>query len=296
MRSFGWFTVFALLAVPGSASAYCFTSTCKGLDVCDSVEIPDCTPIRWSSNCVGFVVNDASKAGLSAAEIESVANRAFARWRASDCGDGAPPGLHVEYMGMVACDVAEYNRDAGNANIITLTDNPSNSITGHTFALTTTSFDPNSGELLTADIELNVRDHVFSVGDANVEVDLEAVLTHEVGHFLGLGHSDAIDASMYPFYEPGTTEIRSLSKDDETGICVLYPPNREIDSTCNPLPRHGFSPECRSDQTEGGCATTAAPENKLGAVLASGLALLAGVRKRRKGARRPKERSAPPSA
>lgn len=258
--------------VEREAHAYCFTTTCKGVDACDDVAVPGCTPTSWASRCVGFTVNDRTQGGLAPDAIEDIAKRAFGRWQGSDCGDGLPPGLHVEFMGIVSCATTEYNFDAGNANVIMTTEQPGAGISGHTFALTTTSFDPDTGELLNADIELNVRDHAFTVGDDLVDVDLEAVLVHEIGHFLGIAHSQVVDATMFPFYEPGTTEIRSLTKDDEAAICLLYPPSPDITSTCNPLPRHGFSPDCRVDQTEGDCN-----------VAASGLAgwvsaaLLAGV-------------------
>jgi hypothetical protein len=248
---------FSALATAASlereARAYCFTTTCNGVDACDDVALPGCTPTSWASRCVGFTVNDRTLGGLDPDSVEEIAKRAFGRWQASDCGDGLPPGLHVEFMGVVSCATTEYNFDAGNANIIMMTDQPGGGISGHTFALTTTSFDPNTGELLNADIELNVRDHAFTVGDGVVDVDLEAVLVHEVGHFLGIAHSQVVDATMFPFYEPGTTEIRSLTKDDEAAICVLYPPSPDVTPTCNPLPKHGFSPECRVDQAEGDC-------------------------------------------
>jgi hypothetical protein len=250
-----WLAPILLLAalVDHEARAYCFTTTCSGVDACDDVAIPGCTPTLWASRCVGFTVNDRTQGGLAPESIEEIAKRAFGRWRGADCGDGLPPGLHVEFMGVVSCATTEYNFDAGNANVIMTTEQPGAGISGHTFALTTTSFNPDTGELLNADIELNVRDHAFTVGDGVVDVDLEAVLVHEIGHFLGIAHSQEVDATMFPFYEPGTTEIRSLTKDDETAICLLYPPSPDIDATCNPLPKHGFSPECRVDQTEGDC-------------------------------------------
>ncbi len=284
--------VVTAVAAPDRALAYCFTSTCKGLNVCFEEEDPECVRTRWKSNCVGFAVNDQTVDGISAEDLKEVTARAFLRWRSADCGDGAPPGLFAEYMGAIACDAAEYNRDAGNANLIVMTKAPDDDdISGHTFALTTTSFDPDTGELLGADIELNLRDHTFTIGDEGVLVDLESVLSHEVGHFLGIAHSDDVDATMFPFYQEGTTEIRSLSADDETAICILYPPDRDVDASCNPLPRHGFSPECRNDQTEGGCNATSRRTDRLWVLLPLG-ALLIAARRRHRTASRGKDRPA----
>jgi Matrixin len=63
--------------------------------------------------------------------------------------------------------------------------------------------------------------------------DLESVLTHELGHFLGFSHSAIWSAMMYPYAPaPGTfagqrpTVQQSdapLADDDRTGLRVLYP-------------------------------------------------------------------------
>lgn len=52
-------------------------------------------------------------------------------------------------------------------------------------------------------------------------VDTKAIVTHEEGHFLGLGHSNSNGATMEPFYSgPGQG---SLAQDDKDGVCALYP-------------------------------------------------------------------------
>ncbi|MGK4003853.1 matrixin family metalloprotease [Sorangium sp. So ce1036] len=53
-------------------------------------------------------------------------------------------------------------------------------------------------------------------------VDVQSIATHEGGHFLGLGHTNARDATMLGFY-PGGTTMRSLESDDIEGVCALYP-------------------------------------------------------------------------
>jgi len=50
--------------------------------------------------------------------------------------------------------------------------------------------------------------------------DIKAVALHELGHSLGMGHSDDPDAIMYPFYAPGDPAV--LGADDIAGIQTLY--------------------------------------------------------------------------
>jgi hypothetical protein len=237
------------------AFAYCLSTTCEEIDACDGEEIEGCPVLRWPTGCVGYVVHEAGGGGLDAGTIEVISDLAFQAWRNVDCG-GTPAGVVMQNLGQVACGSVEYNKDAGNANIVIVNSAWEHSAASHTYALTTTTFEPETGVLLNADIELNARDHDFTVSDEQVASDLLSVLTHEVGHFLGLAHSESPDATMFAFYEDGSTELRSLTADDAAGLCALYPPTPGLDETCNPLPRHGFSPECRDDQSEGDCTVS----------------------------------------
>ena len=70
--------------------------------------------------------------------------------------------------------------------------------------------------------------------------DLESLLTHELGHWLGLDHSAVWRAMMFPYAPPPGQFLGSrptpqspdapLSDDDRTGIRMLYPdPNDAVD-------------------------------------------------------------------
>jgi hypothetical protein len=75
---------------------------------------------------------------------------------------------------------------------------------------------------------------VTSIPDGSY--DTQTVWLHELGHGLGLGHSDDLSAVMYAYYQG---PHRSLSQDDVDGIISLYPA-----ATITPPPEPTPSPSC----------------------------------------------------
>lgn len=289
---------------PTSALAYCFSAACgegEQSTLCDGDALPrgGCAPLSWPSACMGYSVHTGGSRRVDAETAELITELAFDAWRVADCG-GQRPGFVAQNLGFVECASVEYNKDAGNANVIVFRDDAwPHPDTGHNIALTTTTFDPNTGALLDADIELNSASYELSVSDDDVQFDLLSVLTHEIGHFLGLSHSDDAEATMFASYEPGTTELRTLEADDQLAICTLYPPTPGLDESCNPLPRHGFSPYCKGEQLEGDCSFGRSGGSPgalgVGMLLAAGLGLRrlrarASIRAR---ASRPRHRRSP---
>ncbi len=76
----------------------------------------------------------------------------------------------------------------------------------------------NSGEIIEADILLN-DDYPFSTVITE-EKYLGNVITHEMGHFLGLGHSQVIGSSMFFMLTRGQNIV---AEDDIAGLYSIYP-------------------------------------------------------------------------
>jgi MYXO-CTERM domain-containing protein len=88
-------------------------------------------------------------------------------------------------------------------------------------ALTTLSW-TEGGVLVDADIAYNGLDYGWSVFEDEILVDYESITLHELGHFLGLGHSPELGAIMRIDYQEGTL-ARVLGTDDGDGVGALYP-------------------------------------------------------------------------
>ena len=79
-------------------------------------------------------------------------------------------------------------------------------------------------ELIHADIIINYSGEFnFSTnGDAVGTYDLQSVILHELGHFIGLGHASYDETSiMVPYLDPGV-EKRNLYPYDDTTVNNLY--------------------------------------------------------------------------
>lgn len=73
------------------------------------------------------------------------------------------------------------------------------------------------------DIVFNNKNWAWSTSGQSGKMDVGAIATHEVGHALGLDHSNIQDAVMYPKVKQGDISNRTLHPDDSTGISRLYP-------------------------------------------------------------------------
>jgi hypothetical protein len=310
----------ALSAHERDALAFCRTSTCPlpanfapqpGLcqppdfeQFCASLPTPvKPLPLWWRNACVSYDIQQKASRQVTYDQAAQSLATAFAKWTDTQCAGGAGRvSIAVMDLGPVSCNLVQYSSDQGNQHVILFHDDvwPYPNDLNNTLGLTTITFDPTTGEIYDADMELNATKPLTVTGPLPTDgYDFLSIITHETGHFLGLAHSGDNLATMFAHYTQGTTRMRNLTSDDTSGICSIYLPNgsRSVDLSvassgmvtedpCDPTPRHGFQSECAHPVTHNSCAAAGVPlaarPRQTGFAIAAFLAGTAAARRRQR--------------
>lgn len=291
-----------VFAVHARASAFCRT-TSNGSFVPTAAKPCDDQgdPLFWASSCVGFDVQRSASVQVDLTTARQIVADSFAQWSGVSClstlGEtcsGAAtgkPNVSAKDLGPIDCGEVEYVTHGPNANVIVFRDGvwPNEGIA---LALTTVTYKINGGEIYDADIEVQSNPAQVKLGVTDPiaadAYDLRSILTHEVGHFLGLAHTQPANAAstMYERYRAGQTFMRDIAPDDECGICNAYPSTRK--ATCDATPQGGLGNLCNgADAKSSGCSCAmpghGASEGEVfsGALAVVGLALVWATRRRR---------------
>jgi Matrixin len=203
--------------------------------------------VKWTGTPVRYFVNDRDIPGVTAADMRAAVARAAATWQGV-----AGTTLRFEDQGLTAAVPVGLD----GRNTLGFLDRPDlDRVLGATSLL----IDASNGSLVEADVFFNTR-FTWSVAPQGESgrVDVESVVVHELGHFVGLGHSAIGEteplasggrrvlgsgAVMFPIaLTPGATADRVLQDDDEAGVQDLYAPdaaNRTSGSVTGRVTKNG---------------------------------------------------------
>jgi hypothetical protein len=250
MRVLAALLALAAVSAPWTAHAYCRSTT--RLDFTPTETQPcdnEGKPLFWASRCITMLVNRQASAKVDLETARTLLGKSFGKWSSvtcDACGTPGSPSLVGTEGGPTDCGFG-YLREGTNTNVLIFYDKNWPREPGQ-LALTTVTFKKDTGEILDADMEVDATQPLSTTGEADA-YDLESILTHEVGHVLGLAHSGDPNATMRPRYEAGDTTIRNLTADDTCGICAAAPPGR--DAPCN-----ATSGTCTATGTDAGPTPT----------------------------------------
>jgi len=194
------------------------------------------TPLKWNQTRVRWFATDRGVAGVTAAQFQTAVAAGFATWE-------AVPTASVAFQFVGFTSAAPFDDDG-----ISTFGFDAQPDLDRVLGATSFVVDTLTGEIVESDVFFN---SIFTwstaaAGDAS-RFDLQSVATHEIGHFVGLGHSAigeteirpdggrrvlASGAVMFPIsLGRGITADRTLQPDDIAGVSDLYPDGDFDDTT-----------------------------------------------------------------
>lgn len=263
------------------------TRTCSpgGIHQCDPGEEP--LPVQWYHSPVDYRINSLGSQRLHPGESEVTDELkhavfdSFDAWNEPDCSE-----MEFHYDGLTERHEPDYDAGAPpeeNINILVWHDDEWPHPRYDAIALTSVSYRSATGEILSADIEINTADYPITNTNesSDIRIDFRNALTHEIGHFLGLDHSPNSEATMWRSTDIGETKKRNLHDADIAGLCYIYPDGEMIEQPQTASSSSGGSGD--SSGGFGGCSTPAdnPAESSLVILLVGLLAIAAGRRSER---------------
>jgi hypothetical protein len=214
----------------------------------------DGAPLRWSAFPVTYAWSpDDGAAGLDAEALSAAVDAGFDAWAQVD-------GAAARFAAQPAPGSPRVAPEAPNY-VHVLWPWPYDP---ELLALTSAWADAD-GQIVAFELQLNGAQR-WDVGGAPDAHDVQAAVTHEVGHALGLSHSGDPDAAMFATSLAGEVWRRELHDDDQRGLRALYPATRR-------------GPEAAAAGL--GCATRSGRATPLGIALASIATLILHFRSQR---------------
>ena len=260
------------LATPSRVSAWCQSTTEPPPN---ETQCPvSGEKLTWTQSCLTYAIDDRGSQWFTANALQSVIDESFQTWLDVRCS-GESPDIELQALQNSTCQKAEFN-NIGNVNTVAFLTNWVNpdgeELDPKAFAVTSVWHTASTGKIVDADIMVNETLGPYatcpSSGCTDGNADLPSILTHEIGHFFGIGHSSVRSATMH-FQQPRKASTgRVLNADDEEAICTIYAPG-SLGSKCDFNPIGGldldcedtasFTTGCVTREADGSCSTLPEP-------------------------------------
>jgi Matrixin len=194
------------------------------------------TPLKWSASRVRWFATDSGVPGVTASQFQTEVASAFATWEAVPTAS-----IAFQFIGFTSAIPFE---DDG-ISVFGFDAEPE---LDRVLGATTFVVDTQTGAIVESDVFFNsiFTWSTVAAGEPG-RFDVQSVAVHEIGHFVGLGHSAlgeteirpeggrrvlASGAVMFPIsLGRGVTKDRTLQPDDIAGVSDLYPDGGFRDTT-----------------------------------------------------------------
>ncbi len=172
---------------------------------------------------IQFAVNDQTVAGLtnsSGKRIISLDSSPVEALKAALDTWSAVPTSEVHFAPLTATDLAEPFADG--TQLVTFADTPrTRAVVGGSIAVTLLFWETD-GVLADTDIVFSpALDYSTTLEPGTF--DIQATMTHELGHALGFDHSGIAGATMFALAARANDSLATLSSDDEAFVTATYP-------------------------------------------------------------------------
>jgi predicted Zn-dependent protease len=198
-------------------------------------------PLRWKSGAtITLAVSNSLKQAPNikpGSDVSGAIERSLATWEQAS-------NIKFNLIWTDKTGINAANSEGDGTSLLTIASAPENlaSFAGEANELAgrTRVFFTKRGFLSEADIALNPHQQFSTDGSAET-FDLQATVTHEIGHLLGLSHTDVLGATMHPqqgkngIYGLPAFAPRTLSDDDRAGIRMIYGAKSDAVDCCGTI-------------------------------------------------------------
>jgi uncharacterized protein (TIGR03437 family) len=189
----------------------------------------DIPPLAWnlvnpntpivSNGRVTYNIDTAGSDNLPFSEVERAIDRSFQSWEnvpTSIIAFQRGPNITSDKTNLPGAFDIFWKEDS---TIITIGDNAVD-ISG---ALAVTFTGSINGEIVDLFVVANGNQFTWATNGRADAIDVQQVMTHEIGHAIGIDHSPNAASTMFPRTGEGRINARTLSMDDEIAASVIYP-------------------------------------------------------------------------